>query len=165
MDGIISCSFFIHTCVKFCALNICVICFFVIKLELIIWLGIIIFTISKKGVLWKFWLDPRFPWNSKLKWILKWLPLDRGCFKFYFFTKGESSLIIRCHTSLLTRNFVIFISSRVCIIMYFIPVKCFVFRYYWSIIPRKRGGMETLARSSVSLSPQVKVRFKSTVSR
>ena len=129
------------------------------------WLGIIILWYPEKGVPWKFWLDPRFSRDPKLKWNLMWLSLDRGYFKFYFFTKGESSLIIPRHTSLLTRNFVIFILSRVCITMHFIPVKCPVFRYYWSTIPRKRGGMETLARSSVSLSPQVKVRFKWAASR
>ena len=47
------------------------------------------FTISQKGVPWKSWLDPRFPRNLKLKQILKWLPLDRGCFKVYFFTQRE----------------------------------------------------------------------------
>ena len=46
-------------------------------------------TISRKRVPWKFWLDPRFPWNPKLKQILKWLPLDRGCFKVYFSQKGK----------------------------------------------------------------------------
>ena len=110
------------------------------KIGKIIWLEIIILRSPEKRVPWKFWLDPRFPWNPKLKWILKWLPLDKGYFKFYFFTKGESLLIISCHIYLLTRNFVIFISIRVCITMHFIPVKCLVFRYYWSIIPRKRGS-------------------------
>ena len=133
--------------------------------RLVIWFEFIILRSPEKGVPWKFWLDPRFLRDPKLKWILKQLPLDRGYFKFYFLQKGESSLIISCHTSLLTCNFIIFISSRVCITMHFIPVKCLVFRYYWSIIPRKRGGMETLARSSISLSPQVKVRFESTASR
>ena len=126
----------------------------------IVWLEIIDTRSSKKEIPWKFWFDLRFSRNFKLKWILKWLPLDRGYFKFYSY-KGESLLIIPCHTSLLTRNFVSFISSRVCITMHFILLKYLVFRYYWSTIPRKRGGMETLARSSVSLSPQVKMRFKS----
>ena len=48
------------------------------------WLGIITFRSSEKGVPWKFWLDLRFPRDPKLKWILKWLPLDRGYFEFYF---------------------------------------------------------------------------------
>ena len=39
--------------------------------------------------------------------FLKRLPLDRGCFKLYFFKKGESLLIIPCHTLLLTCEFVI----------------------------------------------------------
>ena len=95
------------------------------------------FTISLKGVPWKFWLDPRFPRNRKLKWIVKWLPLDRGYFKVYLLKKGKF-LIIPCHTSLLTRNFVVFILNRVCITMHFILVKYLVFRYYWSKIPRKK---------------------------
>ena len=77
------------------------------KIGMVIWLGIIILRSPEKGVLWKFWLDPRFSQNPKLKWILKWLSLDRGYFKFYFFTKGESPLIISCHIYLLTRNFVV----------------------------------------------------------
>ena len=71
----------------------------------IVWFGVIILR-SRKGAAWKSWLDPRFPQNSKSKWTLKWLPLDRGYFKFYFH-KGESILIISCHTSLLTRKFII----------------------------------------------------------
>ena len=67
---------------------ICVICFSD-KIGMSIWLEIIISRSSAKGVPWKFWLDPRFSRNLKLKWILKWLPLDRGCFKFYFIQKGK----------------------------------------------------------------------------
>ena len=142
---------------------ICVICFN-IQNDYMAWFYY--FTISRKEVPLKFWLDTRFPQNPKLKQILKRLPLDRGYFKVYLFLqKGESFLIILCHTYFLTRNFVFFISSRVCIAMHFILVKCLMFRYYWSIIPRKRGGTETLVRSSGSLSPQVKMRFKLTASR
>ena len=76
------------------------------------WFEIIILRSLEKGVPWKFWLDPRFPRNPKLKWILKWLPLDRGYFKFYFFfTKGESLLIILCRTYLLTRNLSFYFKS------------------------------------------------------
>ena len=49
------------------------------------------FTISRKEVPRKFWLDPWFPRNPKLKWILKWPPLDRGYFKVYFFKRGKFS--------------------------------------------------------------------------
>ena len=49
------------------------------------------FTISRKEVPRKFWLDPRFPRNPKLKEILKWLPLDRDYFKVYFLQKGKVS--------------------------------------------------------------------------
>ena len=70
------------------------------------WLEIITLRSPEKGVPWKFWLNPRFPRNSKSKWILKWLPLDRGYFKVYFL-RGESLLIISCHIYLLTRNFII----------------------------------------------------------
>ena len=118
----------------------------------------------KNEVPWKSWLDPRFFRNSMLKWILKWLPLDRGYFKFYF-CKGKSILIISWHTYFRTRESVVLLQVVLCITMHFIPVKCLVFRYYWSTIPRKRGGMKTLARSSVSLSSQVKVKFKVTASR
>ena len=89
-----------------------------------VWLGVVILRSLEKGVSWKFWLDPRFPRNPKLKWILKWLPLDRGCFKFYFFTKGESLLIIPCH--IYTFQFVIlsfFVSSHICIAMHLILFK------------------------------------------
>ena len=86
-------------------------------------LEIIILRYPKNEVPWKSWLDPRFPRNSILKWILKWLPLDRGYFKLCF-RKGKSILIISCHTSLLTRNFVsFFVSSHICIVMHLILFK------------------------------------------
>ena len=119
---------------------------------------------QKNEVPWKSWLDPRFSRNSMLKWILKWLPIDRGYFKFYL-RKGKSILIMSCHTYFRTRESVVLFQVVLCITMHFIPVKCLGFRYYWSTIPRKRGGMETFARSSISLSPQVKVKFKITASR
>ena len=53
------------------------------------WLGIIILRSPEKGASWKFWLDPRFPQNPKLKWILKWVPLNRGYFKLYFLQKRK----------------------------------------------------------------------------
>ena len=122
------------------------------------------FPISRKGVPWKFWLDPRFPPNSKPKWTLKWLPLDRDYFKFYFH-KDESLLIISCHAYLLNRNFVIFISSHIYIAMHFILVK--ISRNLVLLInnPLKIGDVETLARSSVSPPSQVKMKFKLTASR
>ena len=55
------------------------------------WLEIIILRSPEKGVPWKFWLDLRFPRDPKLKWILKWLSLDRGYFKFYFYKRGKST--------------------------------------------------------------------------
>ena len=122
------------------------------------------YDILKNKISWKSWLNPRFSQNFKSKWALKWLPLDRGYFKFYFH-KGKSILIISCRTYLWTLEFVLLFKSHVCMAMHFIPVKCLAFRYYWSTVPRKRGDMETLARSSVSLSPQLKVKFKLTVSR
>ena len=122
------------------------------------------FTISRKGVPWKSWLDPRFPRNTKSKWTLKWLPLDRGYLKFYFH-KGESLPIISCHTYLSTRNFVIFISSHIYIAMHFILVK--ISRNLVLLInnPSKRGDVETLAPSSVSSSSRVKMRFNLAASR
>ena len=59
------------------------------EIGMIVWFGVIILRSPKKEVLWKFWLDPQFLRNPKLKWILKWLPLDKGCFKFYFLQKGK----------------------------------------------------------------------------
>ena len=122
------------------------------------------FTISRKGVPWKFWLNPRFPRDSKPKWTLEWLPLDRGYFKFYFH-KDENLLIISCHADLSTRNFVIFISSHIYIAMHFILVK--ISRNLVLLInnPLKRGDVETLARSLVSPASQVKMKFKLTTSR
>ena len=75
---------------------------------MILWNDSILLTYSilKNEISWKSWLNPRFSRNSKSKLILKWLPLDRGYFKFYFH-KGKSILIISCRTYLLTCNFVI----------------------------------------------------------
>ena len=121
-------------------------------------------TTSRKGVSWKSWLDPRFLRNSKPKWTLKWLPLDEGYFKFYFH-KDESILIISCHTYLWTFKFFIFILSHICIAMHFILVK--MSRNLVLLINNlsKKSDVETLTRSSVSPSPQVKVKLKSTTSR
>ena len=47
------------------------------------------FTISQKGLCGNFWLDPRFPRSPKLKWILKWLPLDRGYLNFTFYKRRK----------------------------------------------------------------------------
>ena len=137
---------------------------FLMKWEWSYDLILLINDILKNEISWKSWLDPRFPRNFMLKRILKWLPLGRGYFKFYFH-KGKSILIISCHTYFRTCESVVLFQVVLCITMHFIPVKCLGFRYYWSTIPRKRDGMETLARSSVSLSPQVKVKFKVTASR
>ena len=84
---------------------------------------VIILQSPKKGTPWKFWLDPRFLRNSKSKWTLKWLPLDRGYFKFYFH-KGESTLIILCHMYFKFDSQIYhFISSHICIAMYFILIR------------------------------------------
>ena len=64
------------------------------------------YDIIKNEISWKSWLNPRFLRNFKSKWALKWLPLDRGYFKFYFH-KGKSILIILCRTYLWTLEFVI----------------------------------------------------------
>ena len=105
-----------------------------------------------------------FPRNSKSKWTLKWLPLERGYFKFYFH-KGENILIILCHTYLLTRNFFILFQ-----IIFVLPCILFLFKISRNLVllidhPSKRGDVETLARSSISPSPQVKMKFKLTASR
>ena len=82
---------------------ICVTCFSN-KIGMNMWLEIIILRSPEKGVSWKFWLDPRFPRNSKLKWILSDC-LSIGVTLNFTFIKGESLLIISCHTYLLTRKF------------------------------------------------------------
>ena len=87
--------------------------------------------------------------------LFRSLPLDRGYFKLYFH-KGESILIISCHTYLGTRKFVIFISGRVCIAIHFVLVKMSQNSILLIDHPSKRGDVETLARSSISPSPQVK---------
>ena len=128
---------------------------------IMLWNDLVLLTynILKNEISWKSWLDLRLSRDSMLKWILKWLPLDRGYYKFYF-RKGKSILIISCHTYFRTREFVDLFQVVLCITMHFIPVKCLEFRDYWLTIPRETGGMETLARSSVSLSPLVRVKFK-----
>ena len=134
-----------------------------IKIGIIVWLGVIILQSLEKGTPWKFLLDSRFLRNSKLKWTLKWLPLDRSYFKFYFH-KGESILIISCHTYSPIRHFVI-LFRVICIAMYFFLVK--MSRNLVLLInnPSKRGDVETLVRSSVSPSSQVKIKLKLTASR
>ena len=130
----------------------------------IVWFRIIILRSPEKGAQWKFWLDPRFSWNFKPKWTLKWLPLDRGYFKFYFH-KGENILVISCHTYLLTRNFVILFQ-----VIFVLPCILFLVKMSHNFVllinnPSKRGDVKTLARSSVSPSSQVKMKLKLTASR
>ena len=73
-------------------------------------------------------------------------------------------LIISCHTYLLTRNFVV-LFQVICIAMHFILVK--MSRNLVLLInnPSKRGDVETLVRSSIFLSSQVKVKLKLTASK
>ena len=61
------------------------------EIGMIVWFGVIILQSLEKWAPWKSWLDPRFPRNSKVKWILKLLPLDRGYFKFYFYKREKSA--------------------------------------------------------------------------
>ena len=126
-------------------------------------LGLLLYDLPK-GVPWKFWLDPRFPQDPKLKWILKWLSLDKGYLKFCFLQKGESFLLTSCHVHLSARSLVMFqiIIALSCILF---VMNCPVFRYYLINNHSKRGDVETLARSSVSPPPQVKMTFKLTASR
>ena len=114
--------------------------FWCMRVIVILWNDSVFINIRypKNEVPWKSWLDLRFPRNSMLKWILKWLPLDRGYFKLYF-RKGKSILIISCHTSLLTRNFVFFLFQVIFVLScIWSCLKRLVFWYYWSIIPRKK---------------------------
>ena len=59
------------------------------EIEIVNGLRLLFYDFPKKGVPENFWLDARFPRDPKLKWILKWLPLDRGYFKFYFLEKEK----------------------------------------------------------------------------
>ena len=112
------------------------------------------FMISRKEVPRKSWLDPRFPRNPKLKWILKRLPLDRGYFKVHF-SKGESFLIISGHISLLIRNASFYFKSCSHCHAFFIHIELSRNSLLLINNPLKRGDVETLARSSVSPPPQV----------
>ena len=47
------------------------------------------YDLAKRGFRGNFGLILDFPEIPKLKWILKRLPLDRGCFKVYFLQKGK----------------------------------------------------------------------------
>ena len=114
---------------------ICVICINH-QIGIAAWLGIIILRSPEKGVPWKFWLDPRFPRNSKLKWTLKWLPLDRGYFKFYFY-KRESLLIISCHIFLSIRNLGILVQVMFALPCILFSLNCPIVCYYWSMILQK----------------------------
>ena len=60
------------------------ICMKCLVLEMNQWFEFIILRSPEKEVPWKFWLDPRFSRNPKLKWILKWLPFDRVTLNFTF---------------------------------------------------------------------------------
>ena len=94
-------------------------------------------TISHKGVPWKSWLDSRFPRDSKSKWTLKWLPLDRGYFKFYL-CKDKSMLIIPCHTYLSTRNLIVLFRVMFALPCILFLLNCLIIRYYWLMILRKK---------------------------
>ena len=134
------------------------------EIEIIAWLGIVILQSPKKRIPWKFWFDPQFPRNPKSKWALKWLPLDRDYFKFYFYKK-KSILIISCHTYLWICNFVILFK-----VIFVLPCILFLFKMSCNLVllidhPSKRGDVKTLAQSSISPSSQVKMKFKLTASR
>ena len=83
----------------------------------------------------------------------------------FTFIKGKSLLIILCHTSLLTRNFIILFR-----VVFVLPCILFSFKMSRNSVlliddPLKKGDVETLARSSVSPSSQVKMELKLTASR
>ena len=92
----------------------------------------------EKGVSWKSWLYPRFPRNPKLKQILKWLPLDTGRFKVYFFyekRKYTNNLMLYVF---IESQICRLISSHVRIAMHFVlMLNCPVIHYYWLMILRK----------------------------
>ena len=130
---------------------ICVICINH-QIGIVTWLGIIILWSLEKRVPWKFWLNPRFPRNPKLKQILKWLPLDRGYFKVYFFYEREKSSNNLVPYVLLDSKICHFISSHNSIAMHFVLVELSRNSLLLFDDPSKRSDVETMARSSVSLS-------------
>ena len=87
------------------------------EIGIIVWLGFIILQ------------STRFLQNSKSKWTLKWLPLDRGYFKFYFH-KGDSMLIISRHMYPLAREFVILFQVIFVLPCILFSFKCPVIWYY-----------------------------------
>ena len=74
-------------------------------------------------------------------------------------------LIISCHTYFSIHKFVIFISSYVCIAMHFVFVELSHNSLLLIDDSSKRDDVETLARSSVSPSSQVKTKLELTASR
>ena len=92
------------------------------EIGIIVWLGIVTSQSLKKGTPWKFWLDPWFPRNSKPKWTLKWLPLDRGYFKFCFLIRRKSTNNLGTCVFLALNSRGI-ISSHSRIVMHFILVE------------------------------------------
>ena len=126
---------------------------------------VIILQSSGNGVLWKFWLDSRLPRNSKPKWISKWLPLDRGYFEFYFrkrrrFTNNPGTYEFFFYLSICRNSL-----GLVGVVMQLILVKMSCISVLLINNLSKRGNMEILVRSSISPSPQVKMKLNLTVSR
>ena len=134
-----------------------------IKLEWSYDLILLIYDIPKNEVSWKSWPDPWFPRNSKSKWTLKWLPLNRGYFKFYF-CKGKSILIILGRTYIRIRKSAI-VLSHYSIAVHFVRDDLSCDSLLLIHNPPTRGNVETLVGSSVSPSPLVKMKFKLTVSQ
>ena len=125
---------------------------------------VIILQSPGKRASWKFWLDPRFPRNSKLKWTLSDC-LSIGVTLNFTFTKGKSLLIISCHTYLSTRKFTILFQAIFVLSWILFLIK--MSRNSMLLInnPSKRGDVKTLARSSIFPSPQVNMELKLTASR
>ena len=127
------------------------------------WLGFIILQSPEKWTPWKFWLDSRFLRNSKQKWTLKWLPLNKGYFNFTF-VKGEGLLIILRRLKYWLCRYYILYNLHYC------HAFCSRQNIPWFDVllinnPSKRGDVEISARSSVSPSSQVRVKLKLIASR
>ena len=107
---------------------------------------------------WKSWLDLRFPWRSERKWILKWLPPNRGHFNFIFV--NEDGLLINFGVCIFLAVILLYCFNHFGITMHSPLVKMFSALILLTHNPSTRGNVEILVGSSVSSSPLVKMKFK-----
>ena len=135
----------IHACVKICVLNMCD-----------------MFNNQNDHMTRVYYF--RSPKRRSVEIFARSSISPRSQIKVYFFLE-KSFLIIPCKTYLSTRNLVVLFQ-----VMFALPCILFLFKLSRNSLlliedPLKKGDVETLARSSVFLSPQVKTKLKLTASR